>query len=166
VKIWYDTEFIEDGKTIDLISIGMVREDGKSLYAISNEFDASRASPWVYDNVIMKLDTQCVWEPRHEIRRKVQHFCEVGGTKPEFWAYYGAYDHVALCQLFGRMVDLPKDWPYYTRDLKQLCDSLGNPQLPTRHDPLKPEHHALWDALWTWEAWRFLEKIRAETLPA
>ena len=26
LKIWFDTEFIEDGKTIDLISIGMVSE--------------------------------------------------------------------------------------------------------------------------------------------
>ena len=32
MKIWFDTEFIEDGKTIDLISIGMVRQDSATLY--------------------------------------------------------------------------------------------------------------------------------------
>lgn len=29
MKYWYDTELIEDGKTIDLISVGMVAEDGR-----------------------------------------------------------------------------------------------------------------------------------------
>ena len=29
MKIFFDTEFIEDGKTIELLSIGLVREDGK-----------------------------------------------------------------------------------------------------------------------------------------
>ena len=28
MKFFYDTEFIEDGHTIDLVSIGIVREDG------------------------------------------------------------------------------------------------------------------------------------------
>lgn len=28
----YDTEFLEDGRTIDLISIGIVCEDGRSPY--------------------------------------------------------------------------------------------------------------------------------------
>jgi hypothetical protein len=53
VKIYYDTEFIEDGRTIDLISIGMVRESGEEYYAISSEFDfkALAASPWLMDNV-------------------------------------------------------------------------------------------------------------------
>lgn len=29
MKYWLDTEFIEDGKTIDLVSIGIVSEDGR-----------------------------------------------------------------------------------------------------------------------------------------
>ena len=39
MRIFYDTEFLDDGKTIDLISIGMVAEDGRELYAVSSEFD-------------------------------------------------------------------------------------------------------------------------------
>ena len=34
MRIFYDTEFLEDGKTIDLISIGMVAEDGREYYAV------------------------------------------------------------------------------------------------------------------------------------
>ena len=46
-RYFYDCEFVEDGRTIDLVSIGMVCDDGREYYAISSEFDASRAGPWV-----------------------------------------------------------------------------------------------------------------------
>lgn len=55
MKYFYDTEFIEDGHTIDLISIGIVAEDGRMYYAVSTEFDASRADEWVQTNVLNKL---------------------------------------------------------------------------------------------------------------
>ena len=41
---------------------------------------------------------------------------------PQFYGYYSAYDHVALCWLFGNMIDLPKGFPMYTIDLKQILD--------------------------------------------
>ena len=40
---------------IDLISIAIVCEDGRSLYRISNEFDEKKADDWVKKNVINKL---------------------------------------------------------------------------------------------------------------
>jgi len=51
-RYWYDTEFVEDGKTIDLISIGIVAEDGRELYMQSVEFDPRKASQWVKDHVL------------------------------------------------------------------------------------------------------------------
>ncbi len=50
------------------------------------------------------------------------------GEKPEIWAYYADYDWVALCQIFGTMLELPDGWPMYCRDVKQLCDERGNPR--------------------------------------
>ena len=44
MRYFYDTEFIENGRTIELISIGVVAEDGREFYAISTEFDASARS--------------------------------------------------------------------------------------------------------------------------
>jgi len=47
------------------------------------------------------------------------------GYKPEsieLYGYYSAYDHVALCWLFGKMIDLPKGFPMFTKDLKQMLD--------------------------------------------
>lgn len=154
MKIWFDTEFIEDGKTIELISIGMVREDGATLYAESADCDLSRADDWVQKNVIAHLNGGPSEFYRHEIAEKVVKFA---GEKPEFWAYYADYDWVVLCQLFGRMIDLPKGWPMFCRDVKQLAVDLGSPKLPEQSSI---EHHALADAIWTKEAWEFLAKKR------
>jgi hypothetical protein len=52
MRFFYDCEFIEDGTTIDLVSIGVVGEDGREFYAVSTEFDASRAGAWVRANVL------------------------------------------------------------------------------------------------------------------
>ncbi len=150
MKYFYDTEFIEDGKTIDLISIGIIAEDGRQFYRISCEFNEENASQWVKDNVLCFIGDQ-KRSTREQIKRDLIEF--IGNDKPKFWAYYADYDHVALCQLFGTMMDLPKGWPMYTRDIKQLCDSLGNPKLPEQG---KGEHHALADALWTKQAYEFL----------
>lgn len=171
MKYFYDTEFIEDGKTIDLISIGIVCEDGRTYYAISTEFNPKKADQWVKDNVLNQLPPKNVnlsdvsisprvkeeslaWKSREQIKQDIVAF--VGEDKLELWAYYADYDHIALCQLFGRMIDLPKNFPYYTRDIKQLCDDKGNPKLPEQG---KGEHNALADAKWNQEAYQFLISI-------
>ena len=45
MRIWFDTEFIEDGRTIDLLSIGMVRDDGLEYYAEPQEAARERGCP-------------------------------------------------------------------------------------------------------------------------
>jgi hypothetical protein len=164
MRYWFDTEFIEDGKTIDLLSIGIVSEDGRSYYATSGDADLSKASPWVQENVLPHLNTfsergsYSLNASRSDIAREILDFVWDGiakdGEKPEFWAYYADYDWVALCQLYGTMMDLPKGWPMFCRDVKQLADSLGDPPLP---EQTGTEHHALADALWTKKAWQSLK---------
>lgn len=148
MRIWFDTEFIEDGRTIDLLSIGMIRDDGATYYAECAGVDLSKADRWVQANVLPHM-TGVVTE-RAEIAQQIVAFA---GPHPEFWAYYADYDWVAICQLFGRMVDLPEGWPMYCRDVKQLCDAKGSPLLPKQEGT---EHNALDDALWTRKAWQFL----------
>lgn len=82
--------------------------------------------------------------PRAQIAQDIAKFA---GRNPSFWAYYGAYDWVALIQLYGTMRDLPKDWPRHCQDLKQLA---GKQSLP---DQTSTRHHALSDALWSRQAW-------------
>lgn len=165
MKSWMDTEFMEDGKTIELISIGIVREDGAEYYAENIEADLSKASDWVKRNVIPHLTGEA--KPRWKIRNEVQAFVmgdeELRGKapKPEIWGYYADYDWVVFCQLFGRMIDLPLGMPMYCRDVKQLCVDVGDPELP---DQKSPAHHALNDARWTREAYLFCMKRKGDRL--
>ncbi|WP_100458737.1 3'-5' exoribonuclease [Mycobacteroides abscessus] len=60
----YDTEFLEDGRTIDLISIGIVCEDGREYYAVNSEadWDRIRKDDWLMDNVVRHLPTHSTGE--------------------------------------------------------------------------------------------------------
>lgn len=155
MRVFVDTEFIEDGRTIDLISIGAVREDGRAFYAENAECDRSRASEWVRANVLAKLSADQSLMTRREI---ASAFVEFAGEKPEFWADFASYDWVVLCQLFGTMMDLPRGWPMFCNDVEQLRASLGDPKLPKQSE--SAEHNALADARWTREAWEFLLLVR------
>ena len=37
-RYFYDCEFVEDGRVVDLVSIGVVDESGREFYAISTEW--------------------------------------------------------------------------------------------------------------------------------
>ena len=161
-RYFYDTEFIEYPNTIDLISIGVIGEDGQGFYAVSKEFDERCANPWVKENVLIHLPEKSHRITKKEIAEKLLDFLKPSKLRPiELWGYYSAYDHVALCWLFGAMIDLPEGMPMYTRDIKQLCDSLGNPKLP---EQLGTEHNAFADALWNMKAYKFLRKEAANDL--
>lgn len=168
---WFlDTEFIEDGKTIDLISIGIVNEawtgeKDRVYYAINDECDFRRANEWVRQNVIPLLperhseEGRMLYKPRKMIRREILEFLG-NDEKPEFWAHYADYDWVAFCQLFGRMVDLPPNFPMLCMDLKQWMIQLKfpNDRLPLQEN----EHNALDDARWNRELWSALENYQWE----
>lgn len=147
MRYFLDTEFIDDGVTIDLISIAVVADDGRTFYAECIECDLSRASDWVKENVIPHLTGER--RSREFIARALIDFMH---GEPEIWAYYASYDFVALCQLYGRMMDLPVGWPKYIRDLKVLSESTGI-SLPRQ---LGTTHNALADALWVHNAWYVL----------
>lgn len=167
MKYFLDTEFIERPNTIDLISIGIVCEDGREFYAISNEYDYEDASQWVKDNVILPMYTSTVHgDQRNHFNGKDFHYSfgksiekikeEIldftMGDKPEFWGYYSDYDWVVFCWIFGRMIDLPEGWPMYCKDLKQSLDEHGNDSIPNP----KNEHNALEDAKWNKKLYRYI----------
>lgn len=148
MRYFYDTEFIEDGRTIELISIGVAAEDGREYYAVSTEFDPGRAGSWVRANVLPKLPppSSRLWRSRKQIRTDLEDFLGVSDVDPEpieLWAWVGAYDHVALCQLWGAMPALPPAIPRFTRELRQLWEERGSPRMPPRS---RDAHDALVDA--------------------
>jgi hypothetical protein len=180
MRIYYDTEFVDNGRTIDLISIGMVAEDGREYYAVHRSWSTIETAshhPWLRENVLPHLPVKGPdWIARHpldpwdeshpdfvhvktdqRLASEVEEFILVT-PDPQLWAYYGAYDHVALAQLWGPMVKLPHGVPMFTCDLKQEAVRLGSPKLP---DQAGNEHNALADARWNREVGRFLGEIEA-----
>jgi hypothetical protein len=184
MKYFIDTEFIEGfckpafGKRrhfIDLISIGIVREDDKRYHAISNEWRFKDASEWVQQNVITPLYLNTVHgdnrnrydaEDFHHVYGKSnnqiadelreffgcwrdQHFWRAP-EGIELYGYFADYDWVLFCSLFGRMIDLPKGFPMYCRDLKQMMDEKGLTKEWKRANCPDPEgaHNADVDAEW------------------
>lgn len=178
----YDTEFLDDGRTIELISIGIVAEDGREFYAVNEAINVHplheriRSHQWLMANVIPHLplaeihpgiirplmknykldDTSNQVMPLRMIRNGVREFIPAEQGPAELWAYYGAYDHVALAQLFGPMINLPGNIPMFTNDLKQeMCRrGLTKQDLPEQFDD---EHHALADARWVMAALKQIE---------
>lgn len=180
MKYFFDTEFIESSKrkTIDLISIGIVAEDGREYYAISTEFDASLASEWVVENVLSKLPPRPgfstliqypakvpvegvtgigAWKSRAKIKQELLDFIIPDKNGIEFWAGWADYDWVVFCWLFGNMIDLPKGYPFYCNDVIQWKNQLG---LKRESLPEKPKdaHNALADARWVKEAYDVLKR--------
>jgi hypothetical protein len=163
LKIMYDTEFLEDGNTIDLISIGMVDELGREFYAVSNEFATGRVAKdkWLMKNVMNSIEHVDIGNDfiitddramsRRQIRDGILEF--VGWHSPEWWAWFGAYDHIALCQIFGKMIDLPRGWPMYTNDLVQAARMLKKYDLPKQK---AGNHNALDDARFNWERYNYI----------
>jgi hypothetical protein len=277
MKYFYDTEFLEGAQkkgwfgretvpTIDLISIGIVAEDGREYYAVSKEFNLkeawnrwqpegddvyvskSRRFYWIRENVLKPIYKHLLQKERYarehhyelvepfsyktlknliqwhgktrkQIADEVIDFCKptirvpvdkaseyeaVTGIHsttntyghngmvsvfnigdPIFYGYYSAYDHVALCWLFGKMMNLPKGFPMYTRDLKQMFDEVPdyNPagtfmwegELHASVDPAilrwsdfpsypkqENEHHALADARWNKKLYDFIQSIKEQ----
>lgn len=165
MRYFIDTEFYEDGKTIDLISIGLVDESGREFYACNLDAQLHRVhdanDTWMRDNVLSQLPlySDKAWMSRRQICLKLESYIrsEPGGDIiPEFWGYYSDYDWVAFCQLWTKMILLPPQWPKFCLDLKQYAVMLGNPKLPP-----KPagKHNALVDAQWNRDVYAFLKAI-------
>ena len=198
---------------IDLISIAIhCPETGKDFTAISSEYNYNDADKWVQENVILPLyiDTvhgdmrnRCTVKNFHKIYGSSNEqiksgilkyfdcwadsfFWRISGINnpPEIYGYYADYDWVLFCSLFGRMIDLPKGFPMYCIDLKQMLDEtvskLSNSDFftkfhiteemtleeklreikkHTQYPTQENEHSALADAKWNKKLYDFINKI-------
>lgn len=186
MRFWYDTEFLEDGRTIDLISFGIVAEDGREYYAVNADAPWARIQDhtWLKDNVVPHLPqvrgamnpprhnssaarlgidlTHPDCKPKEILAHEVRRFLTQHNGPVELWGYYSAYDHVVLAQLFGPMIKLPAGLPMWTNDIQQAYMQSGcRTDLPRQ---LGAAHNALEDARWTRDAWRYVHDVnyRAE----
>ncbi len=159
MKYFLDSEFHDTGRTIEPISLALVCEDGRELVLYNLDFDWATADDWLRINVRPHLPPETVdgWWRRLNFASQILKF--IGDDpKPEFWAYYADYDWVLFCQLWGRMLDLPKHFPKYCLDLKQLTRHRGNLKL---HKQGTDEHCALADARWVRDQYFWLSKLKS-----
>lgn len=269
MNYYIDTEFLEGPQkekfpislfrketkpTIDLISIGIVAEDGREYYAISKDFNLKEAWNrydlklhsgdrrnigdgtykvyWIRENVLKPIwiDLFLLYEydftflkgkaydafeqelkngehdklftfksfkalvnrygkTNEQIAKEIKEFTHfwndldsllINTTKQpikiNFYAYYADYDWVAFCWLFGKMIDLPKEFPMYCNDLKQILDEKAIKELDytcwtTKEQVLEHiktrigfpkqenEHSAIHDARWNKKLHEFLKSI-------
>lgn len=182
MKYFIDTEFIEGfhkpmfGKRrhfIDLISIGIVSEDNRGFYFISSEYNYNDADNWVKENVIIPAYLDAV-KGDNKNRYSADTFHKTYGTPVSvickrlmewigddnnisFYGYYSDYDWVLFCSMFGRMIDLPKGFPMYCNDIKQIMHEKGvdsnHPDCPKQ----KNNHISIHDAAWNKVAYEWLQ---------
>lgn len=153
MKYFIDSEFLDDGETINLFSIGIKADDGREYYAVNQEADFNRVwcdhkFGWFRENVMPTIDVRGDGKAKYEIAKEVEAFCTIPEDPPEFWGYYASYDWVAFCQLWGPMLSIPRHFPKYIMDVKQYA-KLSGVQLP----PNPKVHHALEDARWIRQAY-------------
>jgi hypothetical protein len=160
LRYFYDCEFIEDGRTISLVSIGVVDETGREFYAVSTEFDPDRAIDWVRRHVLSQLPSPAApaWRSRERIRDDLLAYLLEPGEPVELWAWMAAYDHVALAQLWGDMRALPRKIPRFTHELRQLWESAGCPEVPAAGPDA---HDALADARHNLARWKVISAVLA-----
>ena len=180
-KTFLGFKYGETKPTIDLISIGIVCEDGREYYAVSKDFNLKEAwnrrdlllpkemgdepikNYWIRDNILKPI-----WQELHlkdlgisykakdtlqeqmnklfsykslkhlinkygksnkQIAKEIEEFCKPDRKfeteSVDFYGYYSAYDWVAFCWLFNKMIELPKGYNWVCNDLKQWQDRLG-----------------------------------------
>lgn len=217
---WLPTigKFNKPYHTIELISIGIVAEDGREYYALCKEFDlkAAEKNEWLNKNVLtpiasdfyqkesryakyhfsdsLTLKNFLKWKgkSKSEIAREITEWIsshetigeasfiwpvdekvkEIPCGAPVFYGYYADYDWVVFCSLFGTMMDLPKEFPMYCKDLKQILDDKAVGRWHMTHkeciekiksDKNYPkqenEHNALADAKWNLKLYKFLKSL-------
>jgi len=145
---------------------------------------------WVRENVLKPLFEHFLFMKEEEYTFNLDNFItlliEYGHTEKyikdeiikfigrdkdiEFYSYFGDYDWVVFCWLFGKMIDLPNKFPKYSKDLAQIRDEVAKKLFPelklrTALTRLKEmagypenvnEHQAIDDAIWNKKLYNFL----------
>jgi len=152
MRVYYDTEFIESGKSLQFVSLGAQDENGRIFYAESNEFDSSLAVPWVKNNVLNQLGT-IQSSSNAEIASNFENWInETRHDRLELWSYFGAWDLCVLFSLYGGFLNIPSGWPQNNFDIVQESIRLGI-RIPAQKTK---RHRADVDAVWTRESHIFL----------
>jgi len=153
MKVFFDTEFTGLHQNTTIISIGLIKETGKTFYAELTDYDQKQVDPWIHDNVISRLKYR-----NGELLKKAKNkhalnflgyvACafesdgdyEVQGHRPfvagqlkawlsedkiEMWSDCLSYDWVLINQLWGHALKIPDNIYYIPFDICTLFKAYG-----------------------------------------
>lgn len=132
MNIYFDTEFTGLYKDTDLISIGLISDDGKEFYAEFTDFRTDRIDDWIEENI---LSNTVRYGKLSEIDVVLDETNYYEGTKEEIkeqlWKWLSQfdevqlisdvchYDMVLLIDIFGTAFDLPTNVTPSCHDINQ-----------------------------------------------
>lgn len=160
MKIFFDFEFIETAGKYPLapISLGIIREDGKTYYAEWDTIPWENANEWVMENI-----RPTIWQPNSQPPKSAsliaQEVTQFVGTYPEFWGYFCAFDWVLMCDLMSGFLKTPPTWPHIAFDIRQRMMDLKVSREDLNFIKNEQEHHALADAVWNRSVDKFLDEV-------
>lgn len=99
--------------------------DGELVFNASARMDARKSNKRIADDIYLFVHEPIVkkYDDRISFADEiVEHAYKNGAEKHEFYGYFSDYDWVLFCSLFGKMINLPKGFPMYCIDLKQMMD--------------------------------------------
>lgn len=162
MNLFMDTEFTHFAGPNDdpaqLISIGVVAEDGRQFYAEVDKFRTALCSDFVISTVLTLLECGEKVKGAPEVARCLKDYIEGFGEECLIWSDAVSYDWPLIVDLFA---DTGTQWPTNLVKKPRSVQSLqqGRYQAFLRHQedllasPSCRRHHALDDALAMREAW-------------
>ena len=153
-----------------------------------SKYIGNRGNERIFTHFLLEEGKEVEWQmdlsiPDKDVKKVMwQYYDYCAAPECRFYGYYSDYDWVVFCWLFGKMIDLPKGFPMYCIDLKQILDEklststklgkdvyqsktgdLGNLYIDiTKHKNYPKqinEHNALADAKWNKELHNFLKTL-------
>lgn len=164
LRFFLDSEFNEHAAPfkLDPISIALVPENrtAPDYYGVSRDFDASKVTPWLQDNVVKHLPPDAERRTNSGIRDDMLAYLKTFNTPEnpvtsvEIWAYNGATDQVVMANFFGGLTKLRDAFkaaglpsPQF-RELKDLTRALKDIPGVENLPPPVNAHDCHADAIW------------------
>lgn len=117
MKVFFDTEFTGLHKDTTLISIGMVDENGRSLYIELNDYDKSQVDDWIRKNVISHLENNEAMTKK-EASEAVKNWLAKYDSV-QLISDCSHYDMVLFVDLFGDAMSIPDNVTPVCHDINQ-----------------------------------------------
>jgi hypothetical protein len=153
LNIYFDFEFLDNGKDVLPISLGVVSQAGLEYYVELPDSKAVAASdPWLKKNVLPHLDGLNIRASDQIAYDLIQFVSQTPNAS--FWGYFVAWDWYLICRLYGKMLDCPLG--QRANDIAQEAERLNR-----RFTSRSPRHKAIDCARWTRQA--HMELLKYET---